>query len=100
MRLPAPTPAAAAAAAFGVLHAALPPSFTTAVADTAEAAAASVQTFEPRGITPEDTVIFVIGCVPFVWAGIEFWRRIAVGRCRHGQRQCRYHGFSGNRPAP
>ena len=36
-------------------------------------------TFEPRGITPEDTVIFVIGCVPFVWAGIEFWRRIAVG---------------------
>ena len=36
-------------------------------------------TFEPRGITPEDTVIFVIGCVPFVWAAIEFWTRIANG---------------------
>ena len=36
-------------------------------------------TFEPRGITTEDTIVFVLGCVPFVWAGVEFWRRIAVG---------------------
>merc|ERR1719454_2340045 len=36
-------------------------------------------TFEPRGITPEDSVIFVLGCVPFVYAGIEFWTRIANG---------------------
>lgn len=36
-------------------------------------------TFEPRGITPEDTVVFIIGSVPFVWATIEFWRRIAFG---------------------
>ena len=36
-------------------------------------------TFEPRGITPEDTVVFVLGCVPFVYAGIEFWTRIANG---------------------
>ena len=34
---------------------------------------------EPRGITPEDTVVFVLGCVPFVYAGIEFWTRIANG---------------------
>ena len=101
MRLPAPTPAAAAAAAFGVLHSALSPSFTTAVADTAEAAAASVQTFEPRGITPEDTVIFVIGCVPFVWAGIEFWRRIAVGESfGTGKDSVVIMDSSGNRPKP
>lgn len=24
--------------------------------------------FEPRGITPEDTLVFVLGCVPFVRA--------------------------------
>ena len=36
-------------------------------------------TFEPRGITPEDSVVFIIGCVPFLWATVEFWRRIAVG---------------------
>ena len=36
-------------------------------------------TFEPRGITTEDTIVFVLGCIPFVWAGVEFWRRIAVG---------------------
>jgi hypothetical protein len=36
-------------------------------------------TFAPRGITPQDTVVFVIGMIPFVWATIEFWRRIAVG---------------------
>ena len=44
-----------------------------------EAAAMETPTFEPRGITPEDSVIFVIGCVPFVWAAIEFWTRIANG---------------------
>ncbi|KAL1527005.1 hypothetical protein AB1Y20_015693 [Prymnesium parvum] len=33
----------------------------------------------PRGITAEDTVVFVLGCVPFLWAAVEFWRRIAVG---------------------
>ena len=37
------------------------------------------RTFEPRGVTPLDTGVFVIGCVPFVWATWEFWRRIAVG---------------------
>ncbi|KAJ1627513.1 hypothetical protein T492DRAFT_1024104 [Pavlovales sp. CCMP2436] len=44
-----------------------------------EEAADAVVRFAPRGITTEDTVVFVIGMVPFVWATIEFWRRIAVG---------------------
>jgi len=26
-----------------------------------------------------DVVVFIIGLIPFVWATIEFWRRIAVG---------------------
>ena len=37
------------------------------------------RTFEPRGVTAQDTGVFVIGCIPFVWATWEFWRRIAVG---------------------
>ncbi|KAG8466102.1 hypothetical protein KFE25_001858 [Diacronema lutheri] len=36
-------------------------------------------TFAPRGITAEDTAVFLIGMAPFVWATVEFWRRIAVG---------------------
>ena len=43
------------------------------------AAPSAAPQFEPRGITPEDTFVFVLGCVPFIWAGVEFWRRIAVG---------------------
>jgi hypothetical protein len=35
--------------------------------------------YEPRGVTPQDTVVFLIGTVPFLWAAWEFWRRIAVG---------------------
>lgn len=35
--------------------------------------------FEPRGITKQDTVVFLIGVAPFAWATVEFWRRIAVG---------------------
>ena len=57
--------------------------------------------FEPRGITPEDTVIFIIGCVPFVWAGIEFWRRIAVGESfGTGRDSVVINDTSGNRPRP
>ena len=57
--------------------------------------------FEPRGITPEDTIIFVIGCVPFVWAGIEFWRRIAVGDpFGTGKDSVIINDSSGNRPTP
>ena len=36
-------------------------------------------TFEPRGVTAQDTVVFIIGCAPFAVATVEFWRRIAVG---------------------
>lgn len=58
-----------------------PPASAAELADAAAAAGDAVErvTFEPRGITKEDTVVFVIGTVPFVWATVEFWRRIAVG---------------------
>ena len=72
---------------------------TSALAAATEAAEGL--TFEPRGITTEDTVIFVIGCVPFVWAGIEFWRRIAVGDpFGTGQDSVIINDSSGNRPSP
>ncbi|KAL7510412.1 hypothetical protein ACHAXN_009904 [Cyclotella atomus] len=30
--------------------------------------------------SPETTLaVFIIGLIPFIWATIEFWRRIAVG---------------------
>ena len=83
MRLEGLRPAHVAAAASG-LAALLPPSAAravdaiAAVATDAEVASA-LTTFEPRGITAEDSVIFVLGCVPFVYAGIEFWTRIANG---------------------
>jgi hypothetical protein len=35
--------------------------------------------FKPRGITAQDTIVFVAGAAPFLWATVEFWRRIAVG---------------------
>ena len=50
----------------------------TPVVDSAEVAAA-LQTFEPRGITAQDSAVFAISIVPFLWATVEFWRRIAVG---------------------
>lgn len=88
LRVPAPrSPAALAAALAG------------AVPTVARAEASVV--FEPRGITPEDTAIFVLGCVPFVWAGIEFWRRIAVGDpFGTGSDSVFINDSSGNRPSP
>ena len=59
-------------AAFFVANADVPPANAAAVDGAA-------RTFEPRGVTALDTSVFVIGCVPFVWATWEFWRRIAVG---------------------
>ena len=53
---------------------------TICTQDVAPSASHAAEQFEPRGITAEDTVVFIIGCVPFVWAGIEFWRRSA---CLH-----------------
>lgn len=37
------------------------------------------RTFEPRGITAQDTIVFIIGIIPFIWATNEFWRRIVAG---------------------
>ena len=50
-----------------------------AAAAAAAATAAAPAAFTPRGVTSADLVVFVIGLTPFVWAGVEFWRRIAVG---------------------
>ena len=87
--------APARAAALAVAAAARP------VLAGTEAAVAQGLVFEPRGITPEDTVIFVIGCVPFVWAGIEFWRRIAVGDSfGTGRDSVIINDTSGNRKKP
>lgn len=39
-----------------------------------------LQNTQIEQLSPETTVaVFIIGVIPFVWATIEFWRRIAVG---------------------
>ena len=59
----------------------------------------AMQTFEPRGITPEDTIVFILGTVPFLWATIEFWSRIARGDpFGTGADQVIINDTSGNRP--
>jgi hypothetical protein len=43
---------------------------------------AAATSFEPSaaGLSPTTTVVvFIIGVIPYIWATIEFWRRIAVG---------------------
>ena len=45
---------------------------TTTILSTAEESAGSF-------VFNSDTWIFVVGIIPFVWASIEFWRRIAFG---------------------
>jgi hypothetical protein len=47
--------------------------------DPAVVEAAAPIVFEPRGITTQDSIVFAIGVLPFAWATVEFWRRIAVG---------------------
>ena len=70
-----------------------------AVSAAVAADEAALTTFEPRGITTEDTVVFVVGCVPFVWATIEFWRRIFVGDpFGTGKDSVVINDTSGNRP--
>ena len=51
------------------------------ISDAASSAGFSpvAASFQPRGITPADTAVFVVSVIPFLWATIEFWRRIAVG---------------------
>jgi hypothetical protein len=54
---------------------------TSSLISTAEAAAATT-TFEPSaaGQSPTTTwIVFIVGVIPFAWATVEFWRRIAVG---------------------
>ena len=47
--------------------------------DPAVVEASAPIVFEPRGITTQDSIVFAIGVLPFAWATVEFWRRIAVG---------------------
>lgn len=51
------------------------------ISDAASSAELSsvAASFQPRGITSADTAVFVVSVIPFLWATIEFWRRIAVG---------------------
>ncbi len=63
-------------AAFFVVNMDVPPANADVAIDTVDGV---TKTFEPRGVTALDTSVFVIGCIPFVWATWEFWRRIAVG---------------------
>ncbi len=65
-------------AAFFAANMDVPPANAIAAVDGA-AVDGAARTFEPRGVTTLDTGVFVIGCIPFVWATWEFWRRIAVG---------------------
>ena len=68
-----------------------------AIAEASDAATA----FVPRGITPADTAVFAIGCVPFLWAAVEFWRRIAVGDpFGTGSDSVYINDSSGERPRP
>ena len=70
-------------------------------ASSALVAARDTANFEPRGVTAADTAVFLIGCVPFVWAGVEFWRRIAVGDpFGTGKDSVVINDSSGNRPTP
>ena len=73
VRLPAP-----AASLRGIAAPAAGMTVSTLLPSAVSAAEAAIE-FTPRGITPEDTIVFVVGCVPFLWATVEFWRRIAVG---------------------
>jgi len=48
----------------------------TAIAETAPVA----DNLQIEQLDPTTTVVvFIIGIIPFIWATIEFWRRIAVG---------------------
>lgn len=61
-------------AAFFLANADVPPANAL---DTMDGAA---RTFEPRGVTAQDTTVFAIGCFPFAWATWSFWTRIANGQ--------------------
>ena len=66
-------------AAFFAVNMDVPPANALDAAVDGAAVDGAARTFEPRGVTALDTGVFVIGCIPFVWATWEFWRRIAVG---------------------
>ncbi len=48
---------------------------TEAIDSTTAASAVQIEQQDPT----TTIIIFIIGIIPFIWATIEFWRRIAVG---------------------
>ena len=67
----------------------------------ADEAIVAAQTFEPRGVTPEDTIVFILGTIPFLWATVEFWSRIARGDSfGTGKDSVIINDTSGNRKRP
>jgi hypothetical protein len=75
---------------FAVADSLLVATTTTTATMATTAAATSSGTFEPAsasaaaaaaaGLSPTTTVVvFIVGVIPYLWATIEFWRRIAVG---------------------
>jgi hypothetical protein len=59
-------------------------SLDSLLATTTATIAGAASTFEPSaaaaGLSPTTTVVvFIVGVIPYIWATIEFWRRIAVG---------------------
>jgi hypothetical protein len=54
----------------------------TTMADMTSSLISAATSFEPSaaGLSPTTTVVvFIVGVIPYIWATIEFWRRIAVG---------------------
>mmetsp|Transcript_13659 Transcript_13659/g.19902 ORF Transcript_13659/g.19902 Transcript_13659/m.19902 type:complete len:184 (+) Transcript_13659:1-552(+) len=63
-----------------LLSSAIESTSTAAAPLTTTTIPAATTTFEAQQLSPETTIIiFIIGIIPFIWASIEFWRRIAVG---------------------
>jgi len=80
-RAPVPGPTLShAAAGFASLAAVFPPPSAAAEAEaSAAAAAAAGSSLGVPQVSGSDVAVFVAGCIPFLWATWEFWRRIAVG---------------------
>ena len=55
-------------------------STTTVAATTGTSTDVGVVVPAVEGLSPTaNTIIFIIGLIPFIWATYEFWSRIAVG---------------------
>ena len=55
------------------------PDAASLLADAQVAAAATPLTRPAADSHATDIAVFIVGLIPFAWATVEFWRRIAVG---------------------